>query len=496
MKKAIVPLVLLLALASPLCGAVTDELLDQLKTELQTEIKTARDKDVEDRSLYALQELYARVGRLPLREDGNDYNLNDILQGFEAFTGSEKIQQLTTALAAQFRKDVAVKEKTFVDAAEKLAQDSVKQALAGKTAKDLDAAVQALGKSVRDTENRSSNNTAVRNAIRQVTEANQFVRQWQDYLAALDVGNQTRARELLRGIASSHHDFSLIPRSELLARSSAPETASPAIASKPAAPTPVAAIVAKVKTLDDLDRAIAELGQVEQMFSGMESQLASELRSLARSYADLRAGLATTVTTSISSSAREELGDIRRQLTLFALPRSLGLPETEKAKPGENVLSFLQRILAAARLNGDWPLVERVLARSRGLNLTDGLAAATDSTMLTSWLAGLNQETAKQWALAVSSFQSALKTGSQVVPAEVIGQHLDEIKKAHPQEFEQGVQLMLSPPASDPYNRLPPEYLRSRFPTGAVPPATPAPKPEAVLPVPAAAPPTVPAPKL
>lgn len=490
MNKAIVPLVLLLAFASPLCGSVTDELLDQLKSELRTEIKAAREKGVEDRSLYALQELYARVGRLPLREDGNDYNLNEILQGFEVFTGSEKIQQLTTALAAQFRKDVAVKEKSFVDAAEKLAQDSAKQALAAKTAKDLDTAIQALGKFARDTENRSSNNPAMRNAVRQVTEANQFVRQWQDYLAAVDAGNEAGARSQLRSIASSHRDFSLIPRSELLARSSVPETASPAIAPKPAAPTPVAAIVAKVKTLDDLDRAITELGQVERMLSGTESQLASDLRSLARAYADLKAGLATTVTTGVSSSAREELGDVRRLLILFAMPRSLGLPETEKAKPDDNVLGFLQRTLASARLNGDWPLVERVLTRARALNLTDAIASTSDSTMIASWLAGLNQETAKQWVLAVGSFQAALKTGSQVVPAELIGQHLEDIKKAHPQEFEQGVQLMLNPPASDPYGRPSLEYLRSRFPTARdqFPPTPPAQKPEAVLPVPAATP--------
>lgn len=92
---------------------------------------------------------------------------------------------------------------------------------------------------------------------------------------------------------------------------------------------------------------------------------------------------------------------------------------------------------------------------TRSANLAGTVVAATDSTALTQFSAGLNQERAKQYAMAVISFQGALKTGSQLLPAEIIGDHLEAIKAAHPQEFEQGMQLALNPPTPrvDPFGR-------------------------------------------
>jgi hypothetical protein len=75
------------------------------------------------------------------------------------------------------------------------------------------------------------------------------------------------------------------------------------------------------------------------------------------------------------------------------------------------------------------------------------ITSASDSAALTQFLAGLNQERARQFSLAVVSFQATLKTGSQLIPPETIGEHLEKIRAEHPQDFEQGMKLTLSAPA-------------------------------------------------
>lgn len=78
---------------------------------------------------------------------------------------------------------------------------------------------------------------------------------------------------------------------------------------------------------------------------------------------------------------------------------------------------------------------------------------------LSLFLGGLNQEKAKQWPLAVASFQGALKMASDLIAPTLIGAHLEAIRKEHPQDFETGVQLMLAdalnaPPLFDPNTKL------------------------------------------
>lgn len=134
------------------------------------------------------------------------------------------------------------------------------------------------------------------------------------------------------------------------------------------------------------------------------------------------------------------------------------------------------------------------------------VTSSSDSSALTQFLAGLNQEKAKQYSLAVASFQAALKTGSQIVSPELIGEHLEAIRAQYPTEFEKGVQIALNPPQPTPDPRyispagIPyglsarPPWVESRMPpspevTVAVP-AKPTPEPK-----PATTPATAPKPQ-
>ena len=102
----------------------------------------------------------------------------------------------------------------------------------------------------------------------------------------------------------------------------------------------------------------------------------------------------------------------------------------------------------------DWPLLQKGLTAQTYLNrnsLIGSTTAGNISTGVDSLLAALNQEAAGQYALAVVSYQNALKTSNTNIPAKLIGDKLAAIQKDHPKEYEQGMQLVLSPPAPSYY---------------------------------------------
>jgi len=131
--------------------------------------------------------------------------------------------------------------------------------------------------------------------------------------------------------------------------------------------------------------------------------------------------------------------------------------------------TYLQRILAEARKKEEWPLMKRVLECFVPFDPSGAFVSTNDRNTLQSFVTGLNQEKARQYAFAVSSYEAALKTGSQVIPAEMIGEHLENIRKNNPKEFEQGLQLATNPPPPtyDPRAARPAGYPPSyTIPTG------------------------------
>jgi hypothetical protein len=62
-------------------------------------------------------------------------------------------------------------------------------------------------------------------------------------------------------------------------------------------------------------------------------------------------------------------------------------------------------------------------------------------------LAGINQEAAEQYSLAVVSYQDALKVSDTTIPAKFIGTRLAAIKQNHPAEYEDGMKMVTSPPS-------------------------------------------------
>ena len=329
--------------------------------------------------------------------------------------------------------------------------------LAAETAKDVDPLIADLaalkaGMRLHD----EDPDGQISEVARSVDE---FARRWQDFLAARAAGNVERVRSVLAEMLVYGREFPGIPRSEILARAygAPPKSGDGKNPVEAAAllPTPEQ-ILAKIKTLDDLDRFVPEFTAAVAPERATWLAMVNEFQSIARTYRDLRAGNSARVSLGLSGNeSREPITSLRSQLALFALPRAIGASEADQPQPDETVLTYMRRMIAVARERKDWPFASRVLAAAQNTQVNDPLLKPSDSTGLTSFFAGLNFERGRQYSLAVNSFQMALKTGSDLVPAEDIGERLEAIKRDHATDYEAGLKMTLSSPVpvTDPDSR-------------------------------------------
>ncbi len=451
-----------LALAS-----VTDELFDQLKTELRAEIKAQKDNGREEPSrttqmLMQVVEMRARGGE----EDGN---FLASLEGLEVISANDKVQQIAKALATELRKEQEQTEAARAERNEHTLGDAVKTLLDAKTAKDLDAPLIAVGNLVHENNDGYgsgySKNQKLRTQGAQVQQFWEYLRQWQNYLSDIEGGDTKAARQQLQNLSNSERDFSgFIPRSTLLEKLKTLEKATGTGDEDPHETTSadrekrLDAILDGIKSLDDLPGALQAADAIRRQGGGTASteMAISQLRTTAQVYGDLKQGFATNFilpSYGTSANGNSKVEELRRDLLMFALPRILGLAPEDQRKPDENFSAFFQRIFNLAKEKSDWPAVGRIMDVAMKLNVAP-IASQTDNSALTNFLGGLNQERAKQYMLAVASYETCLKSGSQIVPAEQVGEHLEKLKREHPQEYELGVQLALAPPArTDPFGR-------------------------------------------
>jgi hypothetical protein len=287
------------------------------------------------------------------------------------------------------------------------------------------------------------------------------MRQLQNFVAHVSDDETANGHQRLRNLLSSQYDFSeFIPRSELLEKVMGLEKRFGATIVK-AADVRVSAeewqrsvqeVLSAVKTLEEMPVALDKLSKMRAPNTSYAiSALQQEMQSLNASYQDILRGQGAIISLSSlrgsSDSNATVLTPLRGQLLQFALPRLLQLPAGKEVAKDETTINFLQRQMTQAKAEQDWSLVQRVIDLSQRLNLQVGLGPS-DASALSLFLAGSNQERAKQYSLAVASYLATLKTGSQAIPAEHIGDLLAHIKQEHPAEFEQGSRPVVETPMS------------------------------------------------
>jgi hypothetical protein len=484
---------LLIASLGTAGAETTDELIEQLKAAVKAEAKTARNKNdgANQQRFYQLQQLLLQLNRSNTEGQG-EYNLPQTIEAIGSIVSSEKVEEICRTLAPQLRAEAEKREATLAEEMEKGLAAALRAGLAGKTIKDLDAPMVAVSRLIQESNNRQTNNPKLRNLNSQAQQLAEFLRQWQDYLAGLDTGDGQSSRQRLQNLLNSSRDFSaFIPRSELLAHLSELQKQHGVFEEqKNLTSTDIETkgreIVHATKTLQEIPQALQQLQilattpRAGGMASGLINQYINTLSNYQLVYAQLLQGATSNVNlggvfSGLIVENNASVLALRNQLLLFTLQRLLNQPENQAAKPDENVPAYLQRIAALAREKADWTLLGRTVDVAQTFNINTG-SIIYDRAAVQAFLAGLNQERAQQYAFAVASFLAALKTGSQILPVEVVGERLEAIRKEHPEDYEQGSRMAVAiPTIGDPRYPRGDNPLVSPFPSRSPVTAPPAP---------------------
>jgi hypothetical protein len=437
-------LVAVVALHGVALATVTDDLIESLKDELRMVPRDA--KGSFDR--FKVDQLAALLAKTERDETANESLLTTLEQ--LSLTGpTDNLRALAKTLGRELKKEQAAREAAQIAELRKTIADAVKRTLAAKTPTELDEPFAAVNKLLRGNPRFTRAGTAgtITQLNQQLGQAANLIRLFQDYLTWLNAEGPRRTRPYLS--LSGEFDLSeFVPRSEILLRIKELEKLGEATGADPEVSAEqwskkVNELIASVRTLDDLSgtlKGIDALRAPSSSYSfGTRSTDIDDLRSFSTTYDQLKRGQATSIMlpnpTAHPGPHTAVLQTVRDQLIALALPRLLVLPEGTALKPGETPLTFLQRTLAQAKEKRDWPLLGRVVDIAQRFSLQVG-TVTSDATALTLFLAGYNQDRAQQYTQATTSYLATLKTGSQIVPPEYVGELLAALKKSHREEYD------------------------------------------------------------
>jgi len=384
---------------------------------------------------------------------------------------SPEVQKTGQSLIGELEKQRKVSADAFELKAHAVlakAQETVRQA---KAASDLDQTLKDL--QALQPQGGFGGMDATPEMAGKVSAAFQFVTQWQDYLGAVASGNMQEAQNNLRMLLGNRQIGTplFLPRSELLARMAdarAGKRPTPAAPASPdASPSPEATdpdpILKKIRTPDDFTTFLGELLHVPSPDPQVPWNW-SWLVALDKTRLDAVAGLPVTVDLRGAVHGAvwgDHTSRIEAMELLGVLPYYLGTHESAPPKVEETLSGYLDRLSVSANKAGDLALLQRVIA------VKLALATPKESTMYTGtqeFLAGLSQDAAGQYAPAVISYENALKAPDNYLPVKIVGDRLAAIKAAHPDEFEKGLTIFMTPAPINPnmYGGMPSYYVPGR----------------------------------
>ena len=444
MKRATPFALMLVALTGPVdafdekTAAAKEALVSAIRAEDQSRAKPGSTASGRSGIAYirSLDQAFRKQSRQDL-----EYPIGQIAENYRSPEVARAIEDLQNAVADH--------EQQLEDA-ELAALEALGTEAAGilKTAnkpEELDALLEKMSRSDGRSSGRRSDRLSA--AYQEVMNTKRFVTQWQDYLQARQSGNRIKAMEILNNLASSGTNL-LIPRSRLIALIDADATS------------------AVVKDLQQAE--IMELDQIAPVMRELRMRHASsaagyfEVRSVESQalkvslaqidalYQSHKAGLPVSLASVIGSG--DNLGNpndaisarLKAKLLLLILPRLAGAPETTAAKPGEDAIALIGRIIREAGERGDISACIRALEVRQSLEPWAKAKEPADNP-LTKCRAGLGQEAAGQNALAVVSYQNALSAGCDPALAKLIGKRLDAIRQAHPDVYKQAMEDLTAP---------------------------------------------------
>lgn len=368
-----------------------------------------------------------------------DSNLSSYLNYFSSAEVRAAGAAFKAALAAE-RDEKTAAEVTKLEAILSRCKEAVKTA---KEPAELDEIMSEL-----ETYRRASYDPSpqVQDLAGRIESAKSYLAYWQEYLAAAKAGNGKAARQALSNLRNNTRVSDFGSRSELLAM----EAKWAQSAGNPNE------IVLGIKSLDEIQAAVVELQKLRadsDQSNNNVYNVIGVLSSIDRAYREYLGGLPISLELGSQNSDYqvEQIGtkiiDLRSELLKLVLPRYVNAPKGTEVKPGESVNDFLDRLTEEALQRQDASAAYRAREAKRILARGNSYSSQ-DSTALNAYVSGQNQEAAGQFELAVISYQQALKGGSDLIPAKLVGEHLAVIKSEHPEDYQKGVERFLDPPPS------------------------------------------------
>lgn len=446
---------LFFAMCSMAMAATTNEQLEQLKDVIREEIRHPDSKDPS--GIPNAMSLQVHLVELLGAVDSDNPTQRTIsaLNEIQPLLSSKESRALCDGLAKQIREENARREKACVDQMRTEYTAVVRAALNAKDIKELDPLIMKVNRLVADARS-FPDGGKVKEMAFQGGRLSEFLCGWQTILS----GSRRESFANLQSLINQDRNFGdWLPRSEVLTRLNAAEAEMYPGKASPAAEKEVEAkarqIVADTHTLADMKGSLEKLEALSAASPRSNSYLStmsSYLSSLQTYYLESEQGISQTSTVffvnHLGGANAEELASLRAQLVLHIVYHFLRVAETDAPKPDENTASYLRRVKTKARDEANWEQLSRILEVEQGSQLSP--TSSNDLNAMHSYLAGTNLVRARQYALAVTAFHRSLNTGSQLISAEMIGDRLDDIRKQHPQEYETGMKVLLSPPPTPP----------------------------------------------
>jgi hypothetical protein len=436
--------------------------LAELRTALKEELKPARGKGTAENSTRQTL-LKSLADQLPEKEV-TDEQLSQTLQTttqLRTYSQSKKVQELSQALANELRARAKEAAMRLQEEVNKTLPRCVREGLKAAKSADLDAPLKEIAdlkKRAQAFQFRSADSQSVTRGVQTIE---QLLSAFQDALFAAEKGNTaTDYTQRLSGSHSSRDLSDIIPRSELLELVNSAQARLPKKQPAPVASSTeevdqqISAIIAGMKKLEELEGAVKQVDDLiaRQRKAGRyssDTSAVTDLKNLRNFHQEVLSGMATTLDSSLTGSKPkdENIALLRNMLIRFAVPRLFGMAADKGMKEDESLAVFTRRSVTEAIELRDWKLLARALDLSQRLAPGQSALSTGDSSALQQFLAAQNQERARQYGAAVASYLAALKTGSQSIPAEFIGERLGTIEKEHPKEYQAGVDLVNNPSA-------------------------------------------------
>lgn len=389
------------------------------------------------------------------------------LEDIESLFTRPDVKQAATKLLEEIRREETEAEAARIAEAEALIKRIQQAVKSAKEPSDLDELLADLSK--RKLRRPIGQSEEVRNLYASLESAPEFVATWQNYLSAVKVNHSNEIRMALDTLLSGEKMDRFMPRSEILAiqRKYQPGTSE------------IIGIVTGIGSLEEIPAAMNKLRDVNTPDDYITvSNLIGPLSHLDEKYREWKLGLPVMLPmnwqggNALVSEIDAKMSELRAEFMKLAIPRHVKAPEGTSAKPGETVVAFIDRLEEEAIKAEDPSLALRVrelqMLMSRGSSQT-----SVDLTGINSYYAAKNQEEAKQFELAVISYQQALKSGADLIPVKTIGARLEIIEQEHPAEYKAGMDRFLDPPPSR-YE----QSNRDGMPPGRTPSPAPAPPKE------------------